>query len=162
VTGFVGEPGRLVFIADQPAYLGPGGLTRITVTTRSTADGVALILRREPLLLTENGSAALDREAVLASNLEALHLGYLGIDEDSDEPRWVDNWTSGDSLPGLIEVRVKPVGEPAWPVLLARPQFMVGLAADPLLDDDALSPDDLPADDLPADDLMEPLDDARS
>jgi general secretion pathway protein J len=160
ITGFVGEPQRLVFIADQPAYLGPGGLTRITVAARRTADGEALVLRREPLDLTDDGADALGREAELVPALDTVSFRYLGLVDDGEEPQWLDRWSVDDSLPGLIEMRVEPVGEPAWPVLLARPQFMIGLAADQPLDDDTAVLDEELSGDLPPD-LMEPPGDAR-
>ncbi len=120
-TGFVGDEQRLSFIADQPAYLGPGGLTRITLEVRDVDEHDALIIIREPFSLTPTEGNDDPPEAILVDRLSRLEIGYFGITEEDTEPAWLTRWEQQNTLPGLVKIRVTPHGAPAWPVLVARP-----------------------------------------
>lgn len=121
-TGFDGTAERLVFVADQPAYIGPGGLTRIVIEVRDE-DGVdSLVLTRDvfdPGFADDESKTT--QQAVLIDDLELLQIRYFGAGEDSESAAWVDSWQDAPSLPSLVEIRVTPRGGSAWPLLIAHP-----------------------------------------
>jgi general secretion pathway protein J len=158
--GFVGNEDRLTFIADQPGYLGPGGLTRITLERRDTGDSDALVLIREPFDYGTSEAGTDASEAILVDRLDSLELTYYGTADDDEEPAWLDRWEGQALLPGLIEIRIVPSGAPAWPVLIGRPMTgseTAGLEA-PIDEDGEPLPEELL--ETPDDELMEGMLDA--
>jgi general secretion pathway protein J len=161
--GFAGTQDRLSFVADQPAYLGPGGLTRLTLERRDR-DGVdALVLLRERFTSNPDEQPGEPLEATLVEDLESFRLSYFGSPEEDQPASWVSDWNGRDTLPGLVEIHVKPSGRPAWPVLVARPIAGVETAGlDETLDEgEAPLPGELlddPVDELFEDDGNDPLD----
>jgi general secretion pathway protein J len=157
--GFSGTPDRLSFVADQPAYLGPGGLTRLTLETRDRAGVDALILIRERFISSPDQQAGEPLEATLVEDLESFRLSYFGSPEEDRPANWLSDWNGRDTLPGLVEIHVKPRGRPAWPVLVARPIAGVETAGlDEVLDEgDEPLPGELLDD--PVDELFEGADD---
>jgi general secretion pathway protein J len=118
-VGFIGRENRLSFHADQPAFLGPGGMTRITLEVRDTGDHDTLVIMREPVSpIRENTPPP---EAVLVEQLDSLELAYFGSEDGESDATWLPRWERQDALPGLVEVQVTPRNAPAWPVLIARP-----------------------------------------
>lgn len=144
--GFVGMEDRLSFIADQPGFLGPGGLTRITLESRDTGGSQALVIIRERFTPNprEDEAAATPPQATLVDRLERFELAYFGSTDDDTEARWMARWEQRDTLPGLIEVRVKPADAPAWPILVSRPMAGSETAGleDPEAPDGEPSPDE--------------------
>lgn len=122
---FSGLENRLVFVTDQGPYLGPGGLARITLEPSEEDTGDALVLVRERFDSNPTGADQEPLQATLVDDLEYFRLAYFGQTEDTEDTSWQPTWTQRESLPGLIEVRIKPRNRPAWPVLVARP--MAGL-----------------------------------
>lgn len=151
--GFIGTEDRLSFVADQPGFLGPGGLTRITLEGRDTAESQALVIIRERFTPnpTEDETDEAPPEATLVDRLERLEFAYFGSTEEDAEASWMARWDQRDTLPGLIEVRVKPADAPAWPVLVARP--MAGTETAGLED-----PEDAEGEPLPDERLEAPED----
>jgi len=121
-TGFRGEPERLSFVADMPAYIGIGGPMRIGLNAMATADGYQLRLTRRRLDETQVSASEEPREqAVLVEDLDRLAIAYFGQQARSAAPTWHSSWDSTGNLPNLIRISVKPAGAPSWPVLIASP-----------------------------------------
>lgn len=121
-TGFHGEAGRLSFIADMPAYVGLGGLVRIRLDTAEADAGTRLIVSRERFgaesVRHSEGSV---EQAVLLDELDRMALAYFGQKEPDEAPAWHAGWDGPEYLPNLVRIEIKPLGERAWPVLIARP-----------------------------------------
>lgn len=160
-TGFDGTTDRLTWIADQPAFIGPGGLTRITLEVLDRDGADALVVTREPFDPDRDDDAhEAARQAVLIDDLEALQIRYFGTDEDSETAAWVDAWQEAPSLPSLVEIQVRPRSGSAWPLLIARPMAGETLIDSELpLDDDPERPeaDETESDELPVDEDL-PID----
>ncbi len=121
-TGFLGEPERLSFVADMPAYIGIGGPMRIGLNAMATADGYQLLLTRRRLDETRvSASEEPGEQAVLVEDLDRLAIAYFGRQARSAAPTWYSSWDSAGNLPNLIRISVKPAGAPSWPVLIASP-----------------------------------------
>lgn len=144
-AGFDGTTDRLSFVADQPAFLGPGGLTRIAIEVRDE-DGIdALVITREPFDPgRDDDLEAPAKQAVLVNDLKALKIRYFGANDESESMAWVDTWQDTPYLPSLVEIQVTPRGESAWPVMIARPMASVALY------DGELATDEEPEDEDPA------------
>jgi general secretion pathway protein J len=121
-SSFDGQPDRLIFVADMPAYIGIGGLMRIDLSRKATADGYQLLLTRRHQNETPiAASGEPDQQAVLVQNLDHLAIAYFGQQGRSPAPAWHSSWDSVGNLPNLIRISVKPAAAPSWPVLIASP-----------------------------------------
>jgi general secretion pathway protein J len=121
---FVGEPERMAFVADLPAYLGRGGPYLHELQAGTDAHGRSLQLR---LSLPPDGGAAADAPARapehLAGGLRSVRFRYRGLDPSGRLLDWQPRWPWPERLPLLVEVAVEPVDDIAWPVLVvALPQ----------------------------------------
>jgi prepilin-type N-terminal cleavage/methylation domain-containing protein len=136
-TSFAGAQDRLSFVADQPSYLGPGGLIRFRLEARDQGEVDALVLVRQRFTQNRDEPPAEASEATLVDDLEYFRLSYFGNPEDDERASWLAEWNERELLPSLVEIRVKPRGAPAWPVLVARPIAGVETAGlDPVRDED--------------------------
>ena len=143
-TGFKGTPDGLRFVADMPAYVGLGGLTRIRLTTERTHSGRQLLLTRQRFDRLSSTTAAPDEieSAVLVDELDRLRIAYFGKSTPDASPAWHSDWTDPEHLPNLVSISVTPGHGRSWPELIARP--LTG--AVPLGDDELPLDSDLPED----------------
>jgi general secretion pathway protein J len=121
-TSFSGSADALSFIANLPAYVGPGGLTRVSLQIDEQDDRRRLVLSRErfpPPPDDEAGDPV--TQAVLLDDLAGLQISYLGRSEGEDALGWSSEWLGQPYLPNLIRIEITPTDAPAWPVLIARP-----------------------------------------
>lgn len=148
-TGFDGEPDRLSFVADMPAYVGLGGLMRIGLTPESTPEGDRLVVTRERFDVTgeapEPGPDSVQR-AVLVDRLESLTLAYFGQRPEDELAGWHDAWQELPVIPNLVRIEIVPEDGTAWPVLIASPSTGAP----------ALTEDDLVLEDLERQDAAQP------
>jgi general secretion pathway protein J len=121
-TGFQGDAEQLSFVADMPAYVGLGGLVRIRLGAADNDTGTQLILSRERFD-PQAGTAADEslETAVLVEELDRLGLAYFGQQGPDETPAWHTRWDDQNTLPNLVRIDIRPAGERAWPLLIARP-----------------------------------------
>lgn len=122
-TGFQGMSNVLSFVADMPAYIGLGGLMRITLEIEETDTGRQLVLSRRSIDITSDLPPEDNVErAVLVESLDTLAITYFGQIKGDAAPAWYGNWDNTHrKLPNLLQISVEPTGGPAWPVLIASP-----------------------------------------
>lgn len=121
-TSFGGTTKVLTFVADMPAYVGPGGLMRITLGIDEAATQSQLVLTRQRYEPYEELSTEQPvQRAVLIEALDHLEIGYFGRLEGDEVAGWHDEWLGYDTLPNLVSIDVQPAGAKAWPRLVARP-----------------------------------------
>ena len=113
----------LSFVADMPAYIGLGGLMRITLEIEETETGRQLVLSRQSIDITSDLPPEDNVErAVLVESLDTLAITYFGQIKGDAAPAWYGNWDNTHrNLPNLLQISVEPTGGPAWPVLIASP-----------------------------------------
>jgi prepilin-type N-terminal cleavage/methylation domain-containing protein len=113
---FIGEPGRLAFVA--PAAAGPagGGVYRFELTRAEGERGdQPLILRQSLYRLADAAqlrneetpppqSTALEHRS--HADVAGLSLRYFGAPEPQKPPQWQSRWPRLDSLPDLVEITV--------------------------------------------------------
>ncbi len=124
---FEGGRNSVDFVAELPAYLGPGGLhvVRLFVArdggrSRHLMFGRVLFHPDVPLDAKE---PELGGETVLLENIESLTFRYYGADEPRAPSKWRDEWKNQDRLPELISVTVEfgADDDRLWPVLTVSP-----------------------------------------
>ena len=121
---FIGEPGRMRFVADLPAYLGHGGpyVHEVFVAEgqdRSGDAGVDLLLAlsvRQPLGVTATGEA--DPPEPLARDLQSVRFRYRALDAEGRPGEWQDQWLARERLPMQVEITVLDGEGRAWPRLV--------------------------------------------
>lgn len=121
-TSFEGMAHTLSFVADMPAYMGLGGLMRITLEIEDTDTGRQLVLSRQRFGTTMQEDSA--ERAVLVEELDTLAITYFGLVKGDGVPDWYGNWDDSQrTLPNLLRISVKPGNGPAWPELIASPMM---------------------------------------
>jgi len=124
---FIGEPQRMQFAADVPAYLGRGGAYVHTLAVSGQRDAQQLTLE---LVLLQDGVQIPEVPArapeVLADALQRVEFRYRGIDPVSgDLADWQPQWDDPQQWPLLVSISVDAADGRRWPPLVvAMPQGM--------------------------------------
>lgn len=120
---FIGEPDRMRFVADLPAYLGHGGpyVHEVFVAQGQggTDDAVDLMLVlsvRQPLGVSAAGEA--DPPEPLARDLQSVRFRYRALDAEGRPGDWQDQWPARERLPMQVEITVRDGEGRAWPRLV--------------------------------------------
>ncbi len=118
LVAFQGAPAGLQFIAPPPALLGQGIRSRISLGLARNGE-----LEMTWLPETVRRLTAVPQRAVLLGGVAAMDLGYFGVLDGDDQPRWHPAWRNQGHQPRLVRVRLAfPAGDPrAWPELLVAP-----------------------------------------
>lgn len=121
---FVGERGRLRFVADVPDYLGLGGPYLHEIGVEGSAPNQRLQLQ---LTQVQAGEVLAPPQAVaperLADGLAEVRFAYRGIDPQRGQlGDWQDEWADSERLPRFVRIDIRDA-RGAWPSLLvALPQ----------------------------------------
>ncbi len=118
---FLGEPQRMLFVADLPAYLGRGGPYAHELSVRRVGNQQQLELG---LVLLQNGEAIQETPPrapeMLADQLRTVTFRYRGIDPRTGQlGDWTNRWEDTRRLPVLVSIDVVPAQGPAWPGMVA-------------------------------------------
>lgn len=122
---FVGEPERMRFVSDLPAYLGHGGPYQHVLSLQGEGDAQQL---QVALALVQGSEIIAAQDArppePLAVGLREVNFRYRGLDPRRNDALgdWQDHWDAVERLPLLVEIRLRDdVG--VWPpVIVALPQ----------------------------------------
>lgn len=122
---FVGDAGRMRFVADLPDYLGRGGpsLHDLRVERDDGGEGLRLLL---DLSVVQAGSTVAERgraPEVLADGLREASFRYRGLDANGKPGPWEDEWTAVEQLPLLVEVKLVGADGRPWPTLVVAPRL---------------------------------------
>ncbi|CAN5495318.1 N/A [soil metagenome] len=132
---FVGESGKLNFVAPVVAQLGPGGLHLVRLEVVKDKDSGQLVMIKQVPEADSADFSALDgaEKIVLAEKAESVSFSYFGADSKDAEPQWTDKWDNGKRMPFLIRMRVKFSNGREWPDLVVSPMIgaEVGCEWDP-------------------------------
>ncbi len=113
---FIGEPTRMRFVADLPAYLGRGGpyLYDLRVDDAGVLSvGFAMVQAGQRV-----EDPAMPAAEPLARGLGEVHFRYRGLDEDNQLGDWQDEWTKIDVLPLQVAIRIEEPANRPWPELI--------------------------------------------
>lgn len=127
---FVGDAGRMRFVADLPDYIGHGGpnLHDVRIEPDATGRGVQVLL---DLAVVQAGTSMPEARRppdVLADGLREAAFRYRGLDATGQLGPWQDEWTAVEQLPLLVEVRMVDADGRPWPVLVVAPRLAAATA----------------------------------
>ncbi|MCJ0825657.1 prepilin-type N-terminal cleavage/methylation domain-containing protein [Luteimonas sp. 50] len=130
---FVGEPGRMRFVADLPDYLGHGGpyLHEFAVE-RDGGDTLRLTVA---LSVVQGGEVVQEREPrapeLLAEGLRAVRFRYRAMDADNRLGQWQEQWRTPEALPLQVEIDLQDADGRDWPPLVVALPLAGSYAAAP-------------------------------
>jgi general secretion pathway protein J len=130
---FIGEPDRIRFVADLPDYLGRGGpfLHDISVV-RGDDDKVALqVVFTQVQNAAQVANSSPHKPEALATGLSDVQFRYRALDATGALDDWQERWTSADSLPLQVAVRIIGADKVAWPELVITLPVSTGASATP-------------------------------
>jgi general secretion pathway protein J len=128
---FDGGPDRLRLIAPLPEAIEDGILAVQSLSLRPSGRGAALVLSWNLDLPAAEHRPAYD--AVLADNVQSLHLRYWGTAQPDAGPDWSDTWQGQPRLPGLVRVQIDRAAAPALDFTFAVPATVgTGCRYDPV------------------------------
>lgn len=117
---FIGEPGRMRFVADLPDYLGRGGPYLHDFVVE---DGRILLT----LSMVLGGELVEERETVdpepLVEGLREATFRYRALDGQGGLGDWMDEWTAVEQLPLLVEVTMVDADGTRWPPMVVGLQL---------------------------------------
>ncbi len=116
---FMGEPERMRFVADLPAYMGYGGPHMHELSVSRQADELTL---QVAFTLVQGGhllKEVPEREPeTLAGGLRSVRFAYRGLDAQGALGPWQDTWKATESLPLQISVEMERTDGQVWPPLV--------------------------------------------
>lgn len=124
---FIGEPGRIRFVADLPDYLGRGGPHLHDIQVFDDGDGKRLAVS---FAMVAGAQTLPEREPrppeSLVPDLVDVRFRYRGLDQDNRLGDWQDEWKTPGQLPLQVSIEIESdVGR--WPTLVvALPQAGAG------------------------------------
>lgn len=116
---FIGEPGRMRFVADLPNHLGRGGpyLHDFAIQGRDGDVGITLTLTQ-----VLAGEQVVEREPrppeMLVDGLKSARFRYRALAPDNTLGAWSDRWEPAEQLPLLVEVTLTDADGNPWPPLV--------------------------------------------
>lgn len=117
ITRFEGEPARMRFVADLPAYLGRGGPHVHTIATQGR--GAALSLTADFAMVQAGqvlAAGAIPPEP-LAAPLASVRFAYRGLATDGRAGPWQSRWSQPEALPLQVRIDIADAAGP-WPSLV--------------------------------------------
>ncbi len=123
---FLGEPDRLRFVADLPAYLGRGGphLHDIAVVRDPGGQGLRLEVQFATVLANKIVEEANPRPPeALVGGLREVRIRYRALDTQLRMAEWTDRWEQRDRLPLQVKVEIVDGDGAHWPpIVVSLPQ----------------------------------------
>ncbi len=122
---FAGDPDRIRFVADLPAYLGRGGphLHDISVVP-DRGEGLRLQVDFAVVLANEVNAERDPRPPeLLAGGLREVKLRYRALDAQNRIGEWQDRWEQGDRMPLQVKIEIVDGHGDVWPpIVVSLPQ----------------------------------------
>lgn len=121
---FVGEPDRIRFVADLPAYLGRGGPHLHDITVVDDGEGVRLQVEFAVVLANEINAERDPRPPeLLAGGLREVKIQYRALDAQNRISDWDDRWEQGDRMPLQVKIQIVDGRGDRWPpMVISLPQ----------------------------------------
>ncbi|QDH71875.1 prepilin-type N-terminal cleavage/methylation domain-containing protein [Marilutibacter alkalisoli] len=121
---FVGEPGRIRFVADLPDYLGYGGPYLHDFRIEEGEGGARIVLALTVVQSAQTWEEADPRPPeLLVDRLGEARFRYRALTVEGELSGWEDRWEASEQLPLLVEVTLTDAdGRPWPPLVVALPQ----------------------------------------
>lgn len=116
---FVGDAGRMRFVADLPDYLGHGGPYLHEFALERDGDALRLTVA---LTVVQGGAVVEEPDPrppeLLADGLRSVRFRYRAMDADGGLDEWQEQWNTPEALPLQVEVTLQDVDGRNWPPLV--------------------------------------------
>ncbi|MEQ1512220.1 MAG: prepilin-type N-terminal cleavage/methylation domain-containing protein [Lysobacteraceae bacterium] len=121
---FLGEPDRIRFVADLPAYLGRGGPHLHDITVVDDGEGVRLQADFAVVLANEVNAERDPRPPeLLAGGLREVKISYRALDAQNRIGDWEEVWAQGDRMPLQVKIEIIDGRGDRWPpMVVSLPQ----------------------------------------
>jgi general secretion pathway protein J len=116
---FAGEPDRIRFVADLPAYLGRGGPHLHDISVVDDGEGLRLQADFAVVLANEVNAERDPRPPeLLADGLREVKIQYRALDAQNRISDWKDRWEQGDRIPLQVKIEIVDGRGDRWPPLV--------------------------------------------
>lgn len=116
---FIGDAGRMRFVADVPDYLGSGGPYLHELVVEEDGDGLRLTVA---LTMVQAGTLVAEAEPrppeVLVSGMQEVRFLYRALEADNTLGEWHDQWEQGERMPLQVQVLLRDGDGRDWPPLV--------------------------------------------
>ncbi len=121
---FSGEPDRIRFVADLPAYLGRGGPHVHDIRVVQDGDSLRLQVEFAVVLANEIVEEPDPRPPeLLADGLREVKLSYRALDAQNRVGDWQNTWQQVDRMPLQVKIEIVDGRGDRWPpVVVSMPQ----------------------------------------
>lgn len=130
ITRFEGEPARMRFVADLPAWLGRGGPHLHTLAVAGSGPGTRLQADFAMVQAGQVIAAGAIPPEPLAAPLASARFGYRGLDANGAIGPWQSNWQHPEALPLQVRVDIADEAGP-WPELVVELPLAASYASVP-------------------------------
>jgi len=120
-TVFIGEEGRIRYVAPMPGYLGFGGPQVQELEIVRGSEGLELVLSHALLQGFEEELLYARDPIPLVDRIESARFSFLGLDETGELTGWTSVWDQPGALPKSIALEIEFVEDVyiKWPLLTA-------------------------------------------
>lgn len=114
---FLGEPGRMRFVADLPDYLGRGGpyLHDFIVADGGSRLLASFSMVQAAQVVQEPEPRDAER---LADDLRGVRFRYRGLAREGGLAPWQDRWTTAEVLPLQVAIEIQGGDGKYWPSMI--------------------------------------------
>ena len=116
---FAGEPDRIRFVADLPAYLGRGCPHLHDISVVDDGEGVRLQAEFAVVLANEINAERDPRPPeLLAGGLREVTIRYRALDAQNRIGDWEERWEQGGRMPLQVKIEIVDGRGDRWPPLV--------------------------------------------
>jgi len=118
---FLGDAGRIQYVAPMPGYLGSGGPQVQMLELASDNEGRVLQFSHALLQGYEDAHLYERDPVILLEAVESASFEFLRLDEDGEVAGWVASWDQPDVLPVAVRLNIEfsEGAQMQWPELVA-------------------------------------------
>jgi len=118
---FLGDAGRIQYVAPMPGYLGSGGPQVQMLELANDNEGSVLQFSHALLQGYEDAHLYERDPVILLEAVESASFEFLGLDEDGEVAGWVASWDQLDVLPVAVRLNIEfsEQAQMQWPELVA-------------------------------------------
>jgi general secretion pathway protein J len=104
---FIGEPGRIRYVAPMPGYLGFGGPQVQELWFEQGDEGLEMVLSHAILQGFAEENLYLADPIFLLGEIESAQFSYMGRDEEGELTGWTSHWNDVSQLPVAVALDVE-------------------------------------------------------
>lgn len=112
---FQGKAQSLEFVSTFPASAGRSGQQLFSIQLLEEDQDKIINVAITPFFPVAEGEEWQQEEEVLIRHVRNFALAYYGMNDDSGQAGWQDQWLEKDTLPQLVKIKIELENETFWP-----------------------------------------------